>query len=53
MEYNDPSEAIARPNHTTTVNAYQEEYKKLSQLIKALPVVHLIGYFIKGDKDDV
>ena len=52
-EYENPSEALTRLKHTTTVSAYQEEFDKLSQLIDALPDNHLIGIFIAGLKDEV
>ncbi|XP_057477242.1 uncharacterized protein LOC130764954 [Actinidia eriantha] len=52
-EYENPSEALTRLKHTTTVSAYQEEFEKLSQLIDALPDSHLIGIFIAGLKDEV
>ncbi|GFY86793.1 hypothetical protein Acr_05g0004320 [Actinidia rufa] len=52
-EYENPSEALTRLKHTTTVSAYQEELEKLSQLIDALPDNHLIGIFIAGIKDEV
>ncbi|GFZ03191.1 hypothetical protein Acr_15g0017990 [Actinidia rufa] len=52
-EYENPSEALTRLKHTTTVSAYQEKFEKLSQLIDALPDSHLIGIFIAGLKDEV
>ncbi|GFS39865.1 hypothetical protein Acr_00g0065340 [Actinidia rufa] len=52
-EYENPSKALTRLKHTTTVSAYQEEFEKLSQLIDALLDNHLIGIFIAGLKDEV
>ena len=52
-DFDDPSEALTRLKQTTTVEVYQDEFERISQLIDALPESHLIGCFIAGLKDDI
>ena len=52
-EFDDPSEALTRLKQTTTVEVYQDEFERLSQLIDNLPDTYLIGCFIAGFKDEV
>ena len=52
-DFDDPSEALTRLKQTTTVEVYQDEFERISQLIDALPENHLIGCFIAGLKDDI
>ncbi|KAL5800092.1 hypothetical protein ACOSQ4_032976 [Xanthoceras sorbifolium] len=51
--YEDPSEALTRHKQTTTLSAYQEEFKKLSHKVDELPEIFLIGCFVVGLKDDI
>jgi hypothetical protein len=37
----------------TTINAYQEVFKKLSHKVDDILEKNLVGYFIKGLKDDI
>jgi len=37
----------------TTINAYQEVFKKLSHKVDDILENFLVGYFIKGLKDDI
>jgi len=52
-EYDDPSEALSRLKQTTTVNAYQEAFEKLSHKVDDLPESFLVGCFIAGLKDEI
>ncbi|KAJ0744829.1 putative nucleotidyltransferase, Ribonuclease H [Helianthus annuus] len=52
-DYEDPTEALPRLRHTTTVAAYQEAFEQLSHRIDGLPESFLIGCFIAGLKDEV
>ncbi|KAL5756245.1 hypothetical protein ACOSQ2_020991 [Xanthoceras sorbifolium] len=52
-DYNDPSKALSRLKQTTTVNAYQVEFEKLSHKIDDLPEKFLVGSFIAGLKDEI
>ncbi|XP_048323214.2 uncharacterized protein LOC107404744 [Ziziphus jujuba] len=51
-EFEDPSEALTRLRQTTTVEAYQQNFEKLSHRIDRLPESFLIGCFIAGLRDD-
>ncbi|KAL5787156.1 hypothetical protein ACOSP7_004105 [Xanthoceras sorbifolium] len=42
-DYDDPSEALSRLKQTTTVNAYQEAFEKLSHRVDNLPENFLVG----------
>jgi len=52
-DYEDPSEALSRLKQTTTVNAYQEAFEKLSHKVDDLPETFLVGCFIAGLKDEI
>jgi len=52
-DYEDPSEALSRLKQTTTVNAYQEAFEKLSHKVDGLPKNFLVGCFIAGLKDEI
>ncbi|KAH7545445.1 hypothetical protein FEM48_Zijuj01G0094700 [Ziziphus jujuba var. spinosa] len=52
-DYEDPSEALTRLKQTTTVEAYQESFEKLSHQVDGLPERFLIGCFVAGLKDEV
>ncbi|XP_060673303.1 uncharacterized protein LOC132803788 [Ziziphus jujuba] len=52
-EFEDPSESLTRLQQTTTVEAYQENFEKLSHRIDGLPESFLIGCFIAGLRDDI
>nr|TKS02112.1 hypothetical protein D5086_0000166350 [Populus alba] len=52
-DYEDPSEALSRLKQTTTVNAYQEAFEKLSHKVDGLPENFLVGCFIAGLKDEI
>jgi hypothetical protein len=52
-DYEDPSEALSRLKQTTTVNAYQEAFKKLSHKVDDLSEKILVGCFITGLKDEI
>ncbi|KAH7517611.1 hypothetical protein FEM48_Zijuj09G0083200 [Ziziphus jujuba var. spinosa] len=52
-EFEDPSEALTRLRQTTTVEAYQENFEKLSHRIDGLSESFLIGCFIAGLRDDI
>ncbi|KAH7525043.1 hypothetical protein FEM48_Zijuj06G0183200 [Ziziphus jujuba var. spinosa] len=52
-EFKDPSEALTRLRQTTTVEAYQENFEKLSHRINGLPESFLIGCFIASLRDDI
>ena len=51
--YDDPSEALTRLQQTSTVEAYQEAFEKLSHRIDGLPETFLVGCFIARLRDDV
>ncbi|KAH7536709.1 hypothetical protein FEM48_Zijuj03G0015100 [Ziziphus jujuba var. spinosa] len=53
IEFEDPSEALIRLRQTTTLEAYQENFEKLSHRIDGLPESFLIGCFIAGLRDDI
>jgi hypothetical protein len=53
IDYEDPSEALSRLKQTTTVNAYQEAFEKLSHKVDDLPETFLVGCFIAGLKDEI
>ncbi|KAI9165525.1 hypothetical protein LWI28_015644 [Acer negundo] len=52
-DFDDPSEALSRLKQTTTVDAYQEAFEKLSHKIDDLPENFLVGNFVSGLKDDI
>jgi hypothetical protein len=52
-DYEDPSEALSRLKQTTTVNAYQEAFEKLSHKVDDLPETFLVGCFIAELKDEI
>jgi hypothetical protein len=52
-DYEDSSEALSRLKQTTTVNAYQEAFEKLSHKVDDLPETFLVGCFIVGLKDEI
>lgn len=52
-DYEDPSEALTRLRHTSTVAAYQEAFEKLSHQVDGLSEGFIIGCFIVGLRDDV
>ncbi|KAK2649333.1 hypothetical protein Ddye_016822 [Dipteronia dyeriana] len=52
-DYDDPSKALSRLKHTTTVTAYQEAFEKLSHMVDDLPENFLVGSFIAGLKDEI
>ncbi|KAL5834386.1 hypothetical protein ACOSQ4_013883 [Xanthoceras sorbifolium] len=52
-DYDDPSEALSWLKQTSTVNAYQEAFEKLSYKVDGLSKNFLVGSFIAGLKDDV
>ncbi|KAL5704564.1 hypothetical protein ACHQM5_022972 [Ranunculus cassubicifolius] len=52
-DYDDPSEALTRLKQTSTVDVYQHEFERLSQLVDNLPEPYLIGCFIAGLKDEI
>ncbi|KAL5856752.1 hypothetical protein ACOSQ3_004210 [Xanthoceras sorbifolium] len=47
-DYDDPSEALSRLKQTTTVNAYQEAFEKLSHRVDNLPENFLVGRKFQG-----
>jgi hypothetical protein len=51
--YDDPLEALSYLRQMTTINAYQEVFKKLSHKVDDILENFLVGYFIKGLKDDI
>ena len=51
--YDDPVEALSRLKQTTTFNAYQEAFEKLSHKVNDLPKNFLVGCFIIGLKDEI
>jgi hypothetical protein len=52
-DYEDPSKALSRLKQTTTVNAYQEAFEKLSHKVDDLPEKILVGCSIAGLKDEI
>ncbi|KAH7512760.1 hypothetical protein FEM48_Zijuj12G0124500 [Ziziphus jujuba var. spinosa] len=52
-DYEDPSNVLTRLKQTTTVEAYQESFEKLSDQMDGLPKRFLVGCFIASLKDDV
>jgi hypothetical protein len=53
IDYEDPLEALSRLKQTTTVNAYQEAFEKLSYKVDDLLETFLVGCFIAGLKDEI
>ena len=52
-DYDDPEEALSRLKQTTTFNAYQEAFEKLSHKVDDLLENFLVGCFIAGLKDEI
>ncbi|KAH9648047.1 retrotrans gag domain-containing protein [Citrus sinensis] len=52
-DYEDPSEALTRLKQTSTLEAYQEAFEKLSHCIDGLPENFLVGCCIAGLKDEI
>ncbi|KAL5856683.1 hypothetical protein ACOSQ3_004141 [Xanthoceras sorbifolium] len=52
-DYKDPLEALTRLKQTTTVEAYQEAFEKLSHRVDNLPELFLAGCFIAGLHDEI
>ena len=52
-DYEDPSEALTRLKQTSTLEAYQEAFEKLSHCIDGVPENFLVGCFIAGLKDEI
>jgi len=52
-DYKYPSKALSRLKQTSTVNLYQEAFKKLSHKVDDLLEKFLVGYFIAGLKDEI
>lgn len=52
-DYEDPSEALTRLKQTSSVEAYQESFEKLSHRVDGLPENFFVGCFIVGLRDDI
>ncbi|KAJ8762999.1 hypothetical protein K2173_023204 [Erythroxylum novogranatense] len=52
-EYEDPAEALSRLKQITTVEAYQDAFKRLSHQVDGLPESFLVGSFTAGLKDEI
>ena len=52
-DYKDPSEALTRLRHSTSVATYQEAFERLSHRVDGLLEAFLIGCFIVGLRDEV
>lgn len=52
-DFENPSEALTRLRQTTSVEAYQEMFEKLSYRVDGLPESFLVGCFIAGLRDEV
>ncbi|KAJ8751836.1 hypothetical protein K2173_026032 [Erythroxylum novogranatense] len=52
-DYEDPAEALSRLKQTTTVEAYQDAFERLSHQVDGLPESFLVGSFTAGLRDEI